>query len=449
MAAYVGFTEEQFMALDDFLTELAEGGGSTLIEKSITANGTYSAEDDNADGYSEVTVNVSGGGGGGVEPKDVNFIDYDGTVLHAYTAAEFAALTALPENPSHDGIVAQGWNWTLADAKESVADTGMLVIGQMYVTESGDTEIDIELHEGRLSPYLGFAVNGTVTIDWGDGSTPDTVTGTSTTTQKRTRHDYAAPGRYTIVVHVVSGSVVLVGTNDYTILSKNSSSLYNYVYSSSVKAVRIGDAVTIGSYAFNACYSLRYITIPRGPSRIPDNAFSYCYGLTSLTIPSSATDVGDYAFRQCTALKFLSIPSGMRTIGNNALRQCSSLTSIVIPSFVTSISDYAFHQCYALAAVVIPDSVTSIANSLFYYNQSLASLTIPDSVTTIGSSAVNSCHGLAEIHFRRSTPPTVANANAFGTLPTDCKIYVPTGSLSAYTSASNYPSASTYTYVEE
>lgn len=35
---------------------------ATLITKTITANGTYSAEDDDADGYSEVTVNVSGGG---------------------------------------------------------------------------------------------------------------------------------------------------------------------------------------------------------------------------------------------------------------------------------------------------------------------------------------------------------------------------------------------------
>lgn len=38
------------------------GGGSSpvLITKSITANGTYDAEDDDADGYSSVTVNVSG-----------------------------------------------------------------------------------------------------------------------------------------------------------------------------------------------------------------------------------------------------------------------------------------------------------------------------------------------------------------------------------------------------
>lgn len=37
----------------------------TLIEKNITQNGTYNASDDNADGYSKVVVNVSGGGDDG------------------------------------------------------------------------------------------------------------------------------------------------------------------------------------------------------------------------------------------------------------------------------------------------------------------------------------------------------------------------------------------------
>lgn len=35
----------------------------TLINKTVTANGTYLASDDDADGYDSVTVNVSGGGG--------------------------------------------------------------------------------------------------------------------------------------------------------------------------------------------------------------------------------------------------------------------------------------------------------------------------------------------------------------------------------------------------
>lgn len=37
-------------------------GPLTIIPKSVTANGTYNASSDNADGYSSVTVNVSGGG---------------------------------------------------------------------------------------------------------------------------------------------------------------------------------------------------------------------------------------------------------------------------------------------------------------------------------------------------------------------------------------------------
>ena len=42
--------------------DVSGGGGSILVSKTITQNGTYDPADDNADGYSEVTVNVSGGG---------------------------------------------------------------------------------------------------------------------------------------------------------------------------------------------------------------------------------------------------------------------------------------------------------------------------------------------------------------------------------------------------
>lgn len=41
--------------------ELQHDTSATLIEKSITANGTYNATDDDADGYSKVTVNVPSG----------------------------------------------------------------------------------------------------------------------------------------------------------------------------------------------------------------------------------------------------------------------------------------------------------------------------------------------------------------------------------------------------
>ena len=141
-----------------------------------------------------------------VEPKDVNFIDYDGTLLHSYTKAEINAMTResdLPANPSHAGLISQGWNWTLAQIKSQL--TAILDIpvwvGQMYVTSSGKTEIDIVLEDPDfLSPYLGVPVNGTILVDWGDGSAEDTLTGTGQTTLRYQQHTYAAVGAYTIQI---------------------------------------------------------------------------------------------------------------------------------------------------------------------------------------------------------------------------------------------------------
>lgn len=426
--------------------------GATLVTKSITANGTYDAGDDGADGYSEVTVNVSGGGGGGggVDPKDVNFIDFDGTVLHAYTAAEFAALTALPENPTHDGLVAQGWNWTLSDAQSYVANYGFLTIGQMYVTASGDTEIDVELYEGTLSPYFGFAVNGTVTIDWGDGSATDTVTGTSLTTHIRTVHDYATAGCYTIKTHVVSGEMALYGTTNNTILSTaNKVGYQNQVYTTLVRRVRIGTSTRIGDYAFIYCRGMQTVTIPHGIVGIGTRAFSNCTSLRAITIPDSVTNVSGYAFQQCDSLSKVSLPRAATGFGAYLFDYCYALASIAISDRVTTIGNYTFEQCYSLHEIAIPSSVTSIGTNVFSSCYSLVIVTIPSSVTSIKNNAFSACYGLSELHFKRSTPPSVANSNAFSSLPTDCTIYVPTGSLSAYRTASNYPSASTYTYVEE
>lgn len=56
-----------------------------LIEKSVNANGTYSANDDGAEGYSEVKVNVPGGGGG----------DIGGMMVQATAIGDIAALSTV------------------------------------------------------------------------------------------------------------------------------------------------------------------------------------------------------------------------------------------------------------------------------------------------------------------------------------------------------------------
>lgn len=65
---------------------------------------------------------------------DVNFIDYDGTIVKGYSAQAFAKVTELPANPEHEGLISKGWNYTLETAQKYVAEYGYLTIGQQYAT---------------------------------------------------------------------------------------------------------------------------------------------------------------------------------------------------------------------------------------------------------------------------------------------------------------------------
>lgn len=637
--------------------------------------------------------------GGTVVQDEVIFIDYDGTVLYTYTPEQFLALTNLPTNPSHTGLTAQGWNWTLSDAKTHVTNFKSLVIGQNYVTSDGKTRLYITLDNSyQLSLRLALALVGTISIDWGDGSSPTTVTGTGINNYKVTDdHTYSLLGNYTITITPTDGSsfgpygnksptnhlfefasTVSIDTstaNDkfvlYRILRKvelgtnlslHVAPFYNskyleyisvpayitsipvntFYYCNSLKAIVIPSGVTvissgmfqscidleycsvplsvtqsndgsfssclslkhsvltsawtntkgfywcksikkvivpsnmnigssgifsgcsslvevvykpstnsnsngivsstfstcdslekvtipnnitlIGSYAFEGCHSLASIDLPTSITSIGTYAFHNCDALKNITLPSSITSVADYCFDGCTALKSINIPSNVTSIGQYTFRNCGVISKIELPSSTTSIGQYAFYQCYnlkkvtcasngiyvgqyafqscsglkeisrsnssscvityigqsafysclqliripplastgitsignyafyscyCLESIELPNTVTAIGAQAFYTCRALTIFTIPSSVTSIGASAFAYCNGLKEIHFQSTTPPTLANSNAFNGLPTWCKIYVPSGYLSAYTSATNYPSSSTYTYLTE
>ena len=342
----------------------------------------------------------NGGGTTPGAPGDITFYDYDGTIVTSWTLAELATKTALPDYPSHEGLTCQGWNWSLADLKTT---NRKMNVGAMYITDDGKTRIYIRLEEGRTSPMLGVCPNGTVTVDWGDGTTPDTLTGTSTTTVKWTpNHAYTAPGEYVIKL-TVNGTMGFYGTSSYNqygaILRYSSGSDgRNQVYKNSIQKIEIGSGVTsIGANAFYDCYSLVSITIPNGVTSIGDNVFNDCCSLVSTTIPNGVTSIEAYTFNACYSLVSIAIPNGVTSIGERAFTGCYSLASIAIPNGVTSIGANAFNACYSLASITIPNGVTSIGANAFYGCYSLASIAIPNGVTSIEANAFNRCYSLVSI----------------------------------------------------
>lgn len=396
----------------------------TAYPTEITENDTYDTTN-----YNSITVNVSGGGGG-AGGSDVIFYDYDGTVVQSYSAADFANLTELPANPSHTGLTAQGWNWSLADAKTYVAANGKLDIGQMYITSDGKTRLYYVIPKDglTLNLYLTLASNTELDVDWGDNSEHTTWVSSDGNNKS---HEYSDGGNYTVAITVINGgfSYRIYGETDYIL-----------------KKVEFGSGVTsIGGGAFSECYGLSSITIPSGVTSIGDEAFNYCHALPSITIPNSVTSIGDSAFNYCYALSSITIPSSVTSIGEYVFNNSPALSSITIPSGVTTIGESAFNYCNALSSITIPNSVTSIGGYAFSSCYALSSVTIPSSVTEIGEGAFYDCKALSSITFEPTTPPEL-----FGDLSllTTCVVRVPQGTLEDYTSASNYPDPSNYIYEE-
>lgn len=443
------------------------GGGITptgTIE--ITENGTGI----DVAQYAYADVNVSGGGG--VEDKEVRLLDYDGTVLHSYTPAEFAALSALPENPSHTGLTAQGWNWTLSDAKTYVSNHGYLDIGQSYITDDGSTRLYISLPTGcskNVILYLNCSLGST--IKWGDGE----ETETTSSGMVQYTHSYAQTGNYCISI---SGTSLAF------------SSSYNVFYGNKYMAtclykIEFGSNVTqIANYAFSAMSFLRHITLHKDMTSWSDASITGCkrlecvvipYGMTTLSplgnngltkisvpnsittvptgvlannslirllLPDSVTSIGAYAYGNAN-LEIVSIPTSASSsmgVWNPPYQSCESLLEAIFPGNMSETPSSCCTDCYKLKAATLPSGLTKINQYTFKNCYSLPSITVPTSVTAINSQAFANCYGLVEIHMLPTTPPTLSGSDVFSNLPSTCVIYVPSASLSTYQNATTWSS---------
>lgn len=504
------------------------GGSATLIEKNITANNTYNASDDNADGYSKVVVNVpapapslqdksvtvtqngsttvskdsgydgmnsvaittnvtptlqdksvtidtnttttiqkdtgyDGLGtvtvttnvpsGGGVPENNVMFYDYDGTVVYSYTKNEFLALEAMPAVPTHTGLTSAGWNWTLIELKAYVEDYGYGQAGATYIPTDGKTKIDIEINDEELDLYLGLGVNGTVTINWGDQSNTDSVTGSSIDTDIYTEHIYSNSGKYTITLELGQESQASINgyssTGSY--LFSNTSSYSNSVRRMHiVKGLIIGENIRIG-YGGLGFPCMQYLILPQTENLADKNYVFYgARALKILIFPYDYTDSFSSAYSSTDGTNVVSMvyspnnTDSARLQSNNVIKrflpsnnvttflssQCSSSKSLelaIIPKNVTSIGNSFCEQCINLTKLIIASTLaTAIPRNFAAGCTSLTSIIIPSQITSFGASCFSNCTNLSKIDCSSlQAVPTLANTNCLTNIPADCKIIVP------------------------
>ena len=412
------------MALDKVVDSAVLDAGMKSVADAIRAKAGTTDLLAWPDGFKSAVEGIQTGGGGGTTSdaamKDVNFYDYDGTLVASYTLAEAQALTAFPNGPTHDGLTFQGWNWSLEKIHSL---TRPMNVGAMYITDDGATRLHIRIATvGRMTVplYIGQTVANGVSIDWGDGSTAETLAGTGNV---NTSHTYAEQGDYVISLMPQDGCKLSLGYGSSSYCVMGSTGSNGKVYCNMLQEVYIGDRVTsIGVYAFSNCSSLANITIPDGVTSISGYAFQSCYSLANITIPDGVTSIDNYAFQSCRSLANITIPDGVTIINDSTFINCSSLANITIPDGVTYISGYAFQSCY-----------------------SLANITIPDGVTIIDRNAFSNCYGMRYYDFSAfASVPTLSDTNAFTKIPSDCQMLIPSALYDKWSTAINWSTYASY-----
>lgn len=383
------------------------------------------------------------------EESDINFWDYDGTLLYSWTLAELATKTELPPLPSHDGLICQGWNWTLQDIKDAGRE---LDIGALYITNDGKTrlyvDVDTETWDDFVLNYWQSTRNAT-TVDWGDGTTPETVNKDSWIEH---RHVYASSGSYVITMSVKEGTTMRLGNG------------------SSGRKLIANDETDSGR-----CAMLRRVEVGARVTTITDQTFQFCSRLESISIPQNV-GVKGYAtfnqamqlrviaiqsitnvyrtFYQCTNLRAIAGPGTMDytdlyTLSRTAVRQLNAavttaytmqaLERVHIKAVNGRVGDFSGDP--SLLEATIPADATTFVAAAFQGDNALRRVTCLGDIASIPAQVFQRCYPLRFVDFTHCTAvPTLANVNAFDATHPQLEIRVPASLADAWKAATNWSS---------
>ena len=226
--------------------------------------------------------------------------------------------------------------------------------------------------------------------------------------------------RYTAITSVeIPAKVTSIGTSAFA----DNANLKTVTFADSTSAL------TLDSYAFEDCVSLKTIVLPDRLTKIGDYAFQNCKSLNVtedgvFALPSklkstgsSSLGVGKGAFAGCETIKEFSIASSneyFTTVNGLLYTKCygtSKKTDYYMLAAVPCMYDkaitltaddgvipYAFKFVKGINEITFAEGVTEIPNTILFGFTGLTTVNLPSTVVKIGNGSFNGCTSLRNVN---------------------------------------------------
>lgn len=436
------------------INSIPTGGSSTLGPGVFTSNGSYSAAQDQLDGYNTVTISVPTTS---LSQLSVN-LNGNYTAPSGYSYDEVTVDVAIPilstlsvsSNGNYLAPSGTAYNYVDVDVQPTLSLATFINNGE-YPVPSGYDGYGTVTVSVPGAPVLGsktISINGVysassdnfdgydvVTVDvssgigeyyfYSDGidvtATVDDVNLTNSSSTTNFYDTYES-------VHI---NTLTINAGTSTSLSNFNKNPKKQLY---FKKLVLGDGVKRADSFTGAEYdTMREFEV----QTLTSFSGTYCRSCVDLVKATYNTSLNltlnQYHFADCRSLEIVNLPTTISIIPSHFCNGCYNLTEINVNELenLTTISNNAFYYCRNIKDInfSILSNLTSIGNNTFTYTK--VSEVKSSFLTTIGTSAFSECKDLISIDI-----PNVDNlgTNVFE----DCKNLISVTLCSSLSQIPNY-----------